>query len=168
MCEQDVFRQFVFWNCPPGTAVPKLIWNPFVEEDQLMQAERLEKLVNVGLDVPKAWAQEQAGVPEAKEGEDLLKRKKVVVPGFPGQPQPEEPDEEDEEEPEDEVDEEDEMASKQAKAPTLEDLFQLEAAEADDTHAVAFAGETLATILTGMADAVESAEGKGQGERSQG
>ena len=52
-------------------------------------AERIGKWVDVGVEVPLAWAHEQTGVPRPRNGEPVLQRKiqpAAVPPGTPGDP----------------------------------------------------------------------------------
>jgi phage gp29-like protein len=56
---------------------PRLVFNVSEREDLTAYADALPKLVAVGFNVPRTWAQEKLHIPEPEAGEDILVLKEV-------------------------------------------------------------------------------------------
>lgn len=66
----------------PGRA-PRLVFNTRQAEDLALYASALPGLVDMGLEIPLAWAQQQLRIPRPKEGEAILVRQANAVPAEP-------------------------------------------------------------------------------------
>ena len=58
------------------------------EKDAKATAETVKVWIEAGMDVPKAWAHEKAGIPEAEPGEPTLAQKPAGGPAAGGPPKP--------------------------------------------------------------------------------
>ncbi|MFA7269878.1 MAG: DUF935 domain-containing protein [Sterolibacterium sp.] len=78
--------------------LPRFVFRVEENEDIAMMAEALPKLAAIMKKIPASWAHEQMGIPEAKEGEDVLGAVSVPPPVPPvgadlptEEPEPEDP-----------------------------------------------------------------------------
>ena len=69
---RDLVTTFVKLNFGENTPVPGVYFQLIESTDLVGLATSLEKLTNVGLEVPQDWVREQYGIPHPAEGDKLL------------------------------------------------------------------------------------------------
>lgn len=66
--------------------VPRFVFDTSEPEDMKLYADALPKLVNIGFQIDRKWAQDKLRMPEPEQGADALASTPVAVPVAEGQP----------------------------------------------------------------------------------